>query len=111
MAGAHDGDGGSASSGPGPDGKRIPSFEEVVAPSFQGPVYPQAHPAPRSIDEDAYRSPLLPVSEDFPSPAPSPKSPITHQIPLVRRRKPQEDAARSPAPGAPRRPPARTGPR
>ena len=53
MAGAHDG-GGSASSGPGPDGKRIPSFEEVVAPSFQGPVYPQAHPAPRSIDEDAY---------------------------------------------------------
>ena len=100
MAGAHDG-GGSASSGPGPDGKRIPSFEEVVAPSFQGPVYPQAHPAPRSIDEDAYRSPLLPVSEDFPSPAPSPKSPITHQIPLVRRRKPKEDAALSPDHGAP----------
>ncbi len=100
MAGAHDG-GGSASSGPGPDGKRIPSFEEVVAPSFQGPVYPQAHPAPRSIDEDAYRSPLLPVSEDFPSPAPYPKSPITHQIPLVRRRKPKEDPVLSPDDGAP----------
>ena len=109
MAGAHDG-GGSASSGPGPDGKRIPSFEEVVAPSFQGPVYPQAHPAPRSIDEDAYRSPLLPVSEDFPSPAPSPKSPITHQIPLVRRRKPKEDAALSPDDGAPVVPAPSDGP-
>lgn len=101
MAGAHDGDGGSASLGPGPDGKRIPSFEEVAASLVQGPVFPKAHPAPRSIDEDIYRSPLLPVSEDFPSPAPSPKSPVTHQIPLVRRRKQKEDAALSPGDGAP----------